>query len=88
MSTSAQRFEILLVPRHVKDRGELPSPEAAIRSGIVTATGQTGNSGYPRFVGDGFEADIDPVTRTVEAVLLDGSELDYGLVAIVSERRV
>jgi hypothetical protein len=29
-------------------------------------------------------ADIDPNTRTVEAVLVDGSELDYGLNARVA----
>lgn len=32
-------------------------------------------------------ADIDPETRTVEALLVDGSELDYGLSARVAEPR-
>lgn len=63
-------------------------PGTAIRSAIVAATGETGESGYPRYAGDGMVADIDPVTRTVEALLIDGSELDYGLSVRVSERNV
>lgn len=31
-------------------------------------------------------ADIDPATRTVEGLLVDGSELSYGLSARVAER--
>lgn len=65
-----------------------PRPGTAIRSAIVAATGETGESGYPRYAGDGMVADIDPVTRTVEALLIDGSELDYGLSVRVSERNV
>lgn len=30
------------------------------------------------------EADIDPATRTIEALLIDGAELDYGLIAMVA----
>lgn len=63
-------------------------PGAAIRSAIVAATGETGESGYPRYAGDGMVADIDPATHTVEALLIDGSELDYGLSVRVSERDV
>lgn len=33
------------------------------------------------------EADIDPSTRTVEALLVDGAELDYGLVAMIAPER-
>lgn len=55
-----------------------------MRSAVVEATGETGASGYPRYVGHGIVADIDPSTRTVEAVLVDGSELDYGLTALVT----
>ena len=63
-------------------------PGAAIRSAVVAATGQTGESGYPRYEGDGMVADIDPATHTVEALLIDGSELDYGLTVRISERKV
>ncbi|WP_442805522.1 hypothetical protein [Streptomyces sp. NBC_00385] len=55
-----------------------PRPGAAIRSAVVTATGETGESGYPRYAGEGMVADIDPATHTVQALLIDGSELDYG----------
>ncbi|WP_327256851.1 hypothetical protein [Streptomyces sp. NBC_01244] len=75
MSTEPQTFEILLVPEHVVEG----SPDDAVRSAVVTPTGQNGASGYPRYSGDGMVADIDPRTRTVEALLVDGSELDYGL---------
>ncbi|WNI20841.1 hypothetical protein [Streptomyces sp. ITFR-16] len=57
---------------------------AAIRSAVVTATGDTGESGYPRYEGDGMVADIDPDTQTVEALLVDGSELGYGLSVRIS----
>lgn len=53
--------------------------DSAVRSAVVEATGEMGASGYPRYVGHGIVADIDPRTRTVEALLVDGSELDYGL---------
>lgn len=61
-------------------------PGAAIRSAVVTATGETGESGYPRYAGEGMVADIDPATHTVQALLIDGSELDYGLSVRVAER--
>ncbi|MET8329425.1 hypothetical protein [Streptomyces sp. NPDC005181] len=64
-----------------------PDSVAAIRSAVVEATGETGASGYPRYAGEGMVADIDPVTRTVEALLIDGAELDYGLSVRVSERK-
>lgn len=63
-----------------------PRPGAAIRSAVVTATGETGESGYPRYAGEGMVADIDPATHTVQALLIDGSELDYGLSVRVAER--
>ncbi|MEU5820044.1 hypothetical protein K388_04218 [Streptomyces sp. KhCrAH-43] len=62
------------------------SPGAAVRSAVVTATGETGETGYPRYAGDGMVADIDPRTRAVEGLLVDGSELAYGLAARVTER--
>ncbi|MCY0949667.1 hypothetical protein [Streptomyces sp. H27-S2] len=87
MTTDPQRFEILLVPGHIENlRGAEPASKA-LRSAVVEATGETGASGYPRYRGQGLEADIDPRTRTVEALLVDGSELDYGLTALVAAER-
>lgn len=79
MSNEPQRFGILVLPEHVESDDPVTAAESAIRSAVVDATGEQGASGYPRFVGDGVEADIDPETRTVEALLVDGAELDYGL---------
>ncbi|MFG2874767.1 hypothetical protein ACGFYU_07110 [Streptomyces sp. NPDC048337] len=84
MTTDPQRFEILLVPEHVKNRPGAPRPDRPLRSAVVEATGETGASGYPRYVGEGMEADIDPATRTVEKLLVDGSELDPGLTALIA----
>ncbi|MYY04722.1 MULTISPECIES: hypothetical protein [unclassified Streptomyces] len=61
-------------------------PGAAIRSAVVTATGETGETGYPRYAGEGMVADIDPRTQSVEGLLIDGSELAYGLSARIAER--
>ncbi|MEU2672687.1 hypothetical protein ABZ622_28215 [Streptomyces sp. NPDC007164] len=61
-------------------------PGGAVRSAVVSATGETGASGYPRYSGDGIVADIDPETHTVEALLVDGAELSYGLSARIRER--
>lgn len=83
MSTVPKRFEILVVPAHVEDRGGASVQDTAVRAAVVEATGERGNSGYPRYAGHGIVADIDPETRTVEAILLDGNELDYGLTALV-----
>ncbi len=85
MNTVPQRFEILVVPEHAEGRDPARLSEVAIRSGVVRATGDLGVSGYPRYAGDGMEAEIDPETRTVEALLVDGAELDYGLSARVSD---
>lgn len=84
MTTEPQRFTILLVPEHVEDRGGASVEDSAVRSAVVEATGESGASGYPRYVGHGIVADIDPRTRTVEALLVDGAELDYGLTAKVT----
>ncbi|MEU3298710.1 MULTISPECIES: hypothetical protein [unclassified Streptomyces] len=86
MSTVPRRFEILLVPEHVEDRGGAAVEDSAVRSAVVEFTGENGASGYPRYSGHGIVADIDPATRTVEALLVDGYELDYGLTALVSDR--
>jgi hypothetical protein len=82
-----QRLEILIVPEHVEGRDAAHLAEVAIRSAVVDATGETGASGYPRYAGGGMVADIDPETSTVEALLVDGSELDYGLSARVARPR-
>ncbi|MEU2434309.1 MULTISPECIES: hypothetical protein [unclassified Streptomyces] len=85
MSTVPRRFVILLVPQHVVDRSGAAVEDSAVRSAVVEYTGMNGASGYPRYAGHGIVADVDPATRTVEALLVDGSELDYGLTALVSE---
>lgn len=84
MTTESQRLTILLVPEHVENGGTVSVEDSAVRSAVVEATGETGETGYPRYAGDGIVADIDPRTRTVEALLVDGSELDYGLSARVA----
>ncbi|MFJ3977642.1 hypothetical protein [Streptomyces sp. NPDC090021] len=84
MTTEPQSFEILVVPEHIENlRGASPA-DRALRSAVVEATGEQGSSGYPRYRGQGVEADIDPATRTIEALLIDGAELDYGLIAMIA----
>lgn len=78
-----QSYELLLIPDHGRTR--TGAPGRPIRSAVVAATGETGASGYPRYAGAGMEADIDPATRTVEAVLIDGEELDHGMSVRVAE---
>ncbi|GGY41033.1 hypothetical protein [Streptomyces omiyaensis] len=85
MSTHPKRYEILLVPAHVEDRGGAAVEDSAVRTAVVELTGRYGESGYPLYEGHGIVADVDPATRTVEALLVDGRELDYGLVALVRE---
>ncbi|UGQ15276.1 hypothetical protein LO772_03120 [Yinghuangia sp. ASG 101] len=53
----------------------------AVRTALVVATGETGASGYPRFAGEGVQADIDPRSGMVEAITVDGAELDAGWTA-------
>lgn len=84
MRKHPQRFEVLVVPHHAEGHDLAHLAEVAIRSAVVEATGETGASGYPRYAGGGIVADIDPETRTVEALLVDGFELDYGLSARVA----
>ncbi|MFB7219981.1 hypothetical protein [Streptomyces sp. NPDC056227] len=93
-----QSYEILLVPKFTEGPAEAPKAKGAsesadarpvgapIRSAVVEATGETGASGYPRYAGEGMVADIDPATHTVEALLVDGAELDIGLSVRISER--
>ncbi|MFE4171744.1 hypothetical protein ACFRR7_06735 [Streptomyces sp. NPDC056909] len=79
MSTVPQRFEIFLVAEFTEADEGPPSAANALRSAVVEATGDAGASGYPRYAGNGMVADIDPETLTVEALLVDGAELDYGM---------
>ncbi|MCX4736329.1 hypothetical protein OG611_36580 [Streptomyces sp. NBC_01363] len=81
-----QSYEILLVPGFAEDTTEAAEPGGAIRSAVVSATGETGASGYPRYSGEGIVADIDPATHSVEALLVDGAELALGLTARIEER--
>ncbi|RPK66076.1 hypothetical protein EES42_24325 [Streptomyces sp. ADI95-17] len=97
-----QSYEILLVPSFAEDataddaeRDAVESdaaepddvePGGTIRAAVVSATGETGASGYPRYSGEGIVADIDTETHTVEALLVDGAELSYGLSARIRER--
>ncbi|MEU6061384.1 hypothetical protein [Streptomyces sp. NPDC047097] len=83
MSAHPQSFEILIVPAPDEGRDPAELPRVAVRAAVVRATGELGASGFPRYAGDGLEADIDPATPAVEALLVDGAELDYGLVARV-----
>ncbi|MDJ0386395.1 hypothetical protein [Streptomyces sp. G-G2] len=83
MTTAPKRFEVLLVPEHVEGGG-VGAAADAVRAAVVEATGETGVSGYPRYTGGGMEADIDPATGAVEALLVDGSELDYSLKAVTA----
>ncbi|MFF2727841.1 hypothetical protein ACFVS9_08030 [Streptomyces sp. NPDC058008] len=81
-----QSYEILLFPEPEEPGEGAPEPGTALRSAVVAATGDTGASGYPRYEGGGMEADIDPSTHTVEALLVDGFEIDYGLTVRIAER--
>lgn len=97
-----QSYEILLVPSFAgdataddaeRDAAESDAaepddiePGGAIRAAVVSATCETGASGYPRYSGEGIVADIDTETHTVEALLVDGAELSYGLSARIRER--
>jgi hypothetical protein len=83
MNTQPQRFGILVIPETAESQDPAALARHAVRAAVVDATGEQGASGYPRYVGDGVEADIDPRTRTVEALLVDGAELSMGLVVRV-----
>ncbi|MGW2088597.1 hypothetical protein [Streptomyces sp. NPDC001880] len=91
-----QSYEILLVPRFAQETADADDTadaesgaaesDGAVRSAVVSATGETGASGYPRYSGEGIIADIDPATHAVEALLVDGAELAFGLSARIKER--
>jgi hypothetical protein len=77
-------YDILLQPQTADFEGH-PEHGPVLRVITVRATGAAGESGYPRYAGEGVEADIDPRTRTVEAITVDNEELPYGWVALVAE---
>ncbi|WP_435839150.1 hypothetical protein [Streptodolium elevatio] len=70
-----ERFEILIFPFNEQDMPE-DARGPAVRSAIVRSTGEQGASGFPRYAGDGVQADIDPETGAVEAITVDGAELE------------
>ncbi|WP_327358116.1 hypothetical protein [Streptomyces sp. NBC_01304] len=83
-SATPARYTVLLKPQ-LTDADGHTDHGGALRSATVAATGDFGASGFPRFEGDGVQADIDPETHTVEAVTVDGGELPYGWVAEVAD---
>ncbi|WP_030712219.1 hypothetical protein, partial [Streptomyces sp. NRRL F-2580] len=87
MTTEPQSFRILLVPEHIENLRGGSAADRALRAATVEATGETGASGYPHYRGEGMEADIDPRTRSIEALLVDGAELDLGLTAMIAPER-
>jgi hypothetical protein len=78
------RYTVVLKPRLTDAEGRTDHG-AALRSVSVAVTGAEGTSGYPRYEGEGVQADIDPATSTVEALTVDGEELPYGWVAEVAD---
>ncbi|MFD7256457.1 hypothetical protein [Streptomyces sp. NPDC059874] len=84
MTPEPQSFEILLVPEHIENLRGGSAADRALRVAVVEATGETGASGYPHYRGQGVEADIDPRTRSIEALLVDGAELDLGMSAMIA----
>ncbi|MEV3859155.1 hypothetical protein AB0J38_33200 [Streptomyces sp. NPDC050095] len=78
-----ERCTVLIKPRLTDADGRTDHGNP-LRAVPVTATGRVGESGYPRYEGEGVAADIDPRTRTVEAVTVDGEELPYGWTAEIA----
>jgi hypothetical protein len=72
-----ERFEIRILPFPDRAMPEDP-PDRPVRTVIVTATGRRGASGFPQFAGEGVEAEIDPSSGEVRAVVVDGTELAPG----------
>ncbi|NLU75366.1 hypothetical protein HCC61_22305 [Streptomyces sp. HNM0575] len=84
MHRGEPRYDIRLQPQTADFEGH-PEHGPVLRVITVRATGAAGESGYPRYAGEGVEADVDPRTRTVEAITVDGEELPYGWVALIAE---
>jgi hypothetical protein len=83
MRSGEPHYDIVLRPQTADFEGH-PEHGPVLRTLHVRATGAQGETGYPRYAGEGVEADIDPRTRTVEAVTVDGEELPYGWVALIA----
>ncbi|MFB6805609.1 hypothetical protein [Streptomyces sp. NPDC056387] len=79
------RYTVVLRPGLTEPGAAASARRGVLRTALVEATGAYGASGYPRYEGEGIQADIDPETRTVEAVTVDGAELPYGWVAQVTD---
>lgn len=84
-SDAPARYTVLVKPQLADKEGH-PVHGNPLRVVSVEATGAYGESGYPRFEGEGVQAEIDPETRTVEAVTVDGQELPYGWVAEIADK--
>ncbi|MCA6093813.1 hypothetical protein LE181_16800 [Streptomyces sp. SCA3-4] len=84
MSPVVSRYTVVLKPQ-LADAEAHPRHGSPLRAATVEATGELGVSGFPRYAGEGIEAEIDPETRAVEAVTVDGDELPYGWVAQVAD---
>ncbi|MEU4213365.1 hypothetical protein AB0F13_25860 [Streptomyces sp. NPDC026206] len=84
MSPAVPRYTVVLKPQ-LTDAEDHPRHGATLRSANVEATGELGVSGFPRYEGEGVQAEIDPETGAVEAVTVDGHALPYGWVAQVSD---
>jgi hypothetical protein len=84
MRAGEPHYDLLLKPQLADAEGH-PDHGPVLRVITLGATGALGDTGYPRYAGEGVEADIDPRTRTVEAVTVDGNELPYGWVALVAD---
>ncbi|MEU9414588.1 hypothetical protein [Streptomyces sp. NPDC048272] len=82
-ASAPRRYTVVLRPGPRPEGGA--GRQGIVRTALVDFTGEPGTSGYPRYEGEGVQADIDPETRTVEAVTLDGSELPYGWVAQIAD---
>ncbi|OPC78018.1 hypothetical protein B4N89_38025 [Embleya scabrispora] len=79
-----ETFEVLIYPYNPQDMP--PTARGpAVRSATVRPTGEEGATGHPRYAGDGVQADIDPTTGTVEAITVDGAELEDGWSARVAD---
>lgn len=83
LSDVPARYTVLVKPQ-LADKDGHPVHGNPLRVVPVEATGSSGESGYPRFEGEGVQVEIDPLTRSVEAVTVDGEELPYGWVAEVA----
>jgi hypothetical protein len=79
-SGAPERLTLQIKPRLTDAEGRTDHGNP-LRAVTVTATGRTGESGYPQYEGEGVRADVDPSTGAVEAVTVDGRELSYGWVA-------